>query len=87
METCTKHILLVDNELKIIEHVLKNTNWIIEVLVTINKNNKYSNISRVKKIYTEEDFLKNDNLSGFEYNDLNYLWHAQLKGIIIEDTH
>lgn len=79
METCAKHILLVDNELKIIEHVLKNTNWIIEVLVTINKNNKYSNISRVKKIYTEEDFLKNDNLSGFEYNDLNYLWHAQLK--------
>ena len=74
-----KKILLVDNELKIIEHILQNTDWIIEVLITINKNVLYKRNARVKKIYTESDFWNNLDLKNFNFEDLYYFWHAQLK--------
>lgn len=79
-----KNIVLVDNELKVIEHILEQTEWQIEVLVTITRKNRYVNNPRVKKIYTEEDFYKNRDLGGFEYEDLKHLWNAQLK---VEDCY
>ena len=78
-ESVKKHIVLVDNELKIIEHVIEETDWIVECLITINSKNKYSDNPRIKKIYAESDFLNNKCLKGFDYYDLNHLWHAQLR--------
>lgn len=78
------NVLLVDNELKIIDHILESTNWQIEVLITISEKTKYTKNPRIKKIYTQENFYKNRDLSGFDYEDLEHLWHAQLK---VEDCY
>lgn len=74
-----KRILLVDNELKIVEHILKETDWIIEVLITIEKNNRYRRNARIKKIYSETDFFINADLRGLNFAELELFWHAQLK--------
>lgn len=75
-----KRVLLVDNELRIIPHILKDTDWIIEVLVTEKKDNMYTNHQRVGLIYEEDDFWNNRNMQGFDYEDLEFLWKSQLKG-------
>nr|MCR5756163.1 hypothetical protein [Acetatifactor sp.] len=72
-------IVLVDNELKILPFVLSETDWIIEALVTVSLNDSLCNNDRIKNTYHELDFWNNDDLSGFEYNDLADLWEAQLK--------
>lgn len=74
-----RKVLLVDNELKIIGHILKDTDWTIQVLITQQKNISYKNNARVKKIYTHSDFLINSDLSNFKYEDFYSFWHAQLK--------
>ena len=71
---------MVDNELKIIGHILKDTDWIIEVLVTGEKADAYKNNQRIKSIYNEDDFWNNRDLQGFDYGDLELLWKSQLKG-------
>ena len=80
----SKKIILVDNELKLINHVLNDTDWIIEVLITINKDNQYVENDRVISIYSEEEFWNNRDLEYFDYTDLKYLWKAQLK---MENTY
>lgn len=74
-----RKVLLVDNELKIIGHILKDTDWTIQVLITQQKNIPYKSNARVKKIYTHNDFLINRDLSNFKYEDFYSFWHAQLK--------
>ena len=72
------NILLVDNELKIVKHIIDNTDWIISVLIT-EKKDEYLQNNRIRQIYTFNDFRGNTDLSMFEYADLEKLWKAQLK--------
>lgn len=71
-------ILLVDNELKIVDHIINSTDWIISVLITERKDN-YSMNDRVKAVYSFDDFRNNTDLSLFDYSELDKLWKAQLK--------
>ena len=74
-----KNVLLVDNELKLIEHVLKNTDWNVVVLITSVCPQKYKSNSRIKNVFEESKFWENDDLSYFDYNDLSELWFTQLR--------
>lgn len=77
-----KKVLLFDNELMIIEHILKETDWIISVLIT-SKNiaglDGYSKNVRVEAIFFEEDFWLNTDLEYISYSELRKYWYAQLK--------
>ena len=74
-----KDIILVDNELKIIDHILNLTDWNVKVLVTVSPTQKYFNTTRIGEIYKETDFWLNDNLEGIDFELLKYFSYAQLK--------
>ena len=72
------NLLLVDNELKIVEWILCETDWNISLLITTDKTCKYKNCERVKKILSERDFWNHNDLTMFEYDEINSLRNAQL---------
>lgn len=73
-----KKVLLVDNELKMIGHIIEHTDWIIEVLITTKKRPGMKN-ERIRKVYIQNDFRQNNDLQNFVYEDFYSFWHAQLK--------
>lgn len=72
------NLLLVDNELKLVEWILRETNWNISLLITIDKECNYKNCDRVEKILSELDFWNHKDLDKFDYDDINNLRDAQV---------
>ncbi len=71
-------ILLVDNQLKIVENIMKNTDWSISVLITERADQCKLN-DRIGKVYSFDDFRNNTDMTYFDYSELDKLWKAQLK--------
>ncbi len=74
-----KKVLVVDYKLKVVNQILKNTDWIIEVLITTIDKVIHIKNERIKKVYTQDDFLQNNDLQNLVYEDFYSFWHAQLK--------
>ena len=75
----SKKILLFDNELIITKQILKETDWVISVLITRDDNVRHVGNPRIKSLYAEDDFWNNFDLSSMDFEVLKSLWHAQLK--------
>ena len=74
-------IMLVSLNEMIIDSVIKNTNWDIEILIVPNEflKNEFVSCKRVKNIFTRKDFHKNDDFSYLDYKELDDYWYVQLK--------
>lgn len=73
-------ILIAMNEM-IINCVLKNTDWDVEMLIVPNEflKNKFIKIKRIRNIITRKDFHDNDDLSYLDYKLLEKYWYVQLR--------
>ena len=73
--------MLVSLNEMIIDSVIKNTNWDIEILIVPNEflKNEFVSCKRVKNIFTRKDFHKNDDFSYLDYKELDDYWYVQLK--------
>ena len=74
-------MLLIALDERIVNCVLRNTDWNIEVLIVPNEfiKSRFVKIGRIRNIITRKDFHDNEDFSCLDYKKIEKYWYVQLK--------